>query len=140
MTQPATTTTTTSALDPSTLEAVNNANFKTFGEVGIQIQNQALMLMNQAYQNSIAHQKNVDALSEVALARAMKSITAVDAVQAMSDLKLLTGNDVSSQLGDLAAVVASIQQYSKTATTTPPVTSTATTTPTTGTTTTTPAT
>jgi hypothetical protein len=100
------------SLDQSTLEAVNNTNYKVLGEA-------PAYLMGQAFSDSVDHRRRVNALAEAYLGQALKAMVEVDPSEAISQVKQLTGNDLAAQVSQLAAAVASIQQYVKAAQSTP---------------------
>jgi len=102
-------------IDPSTFEAVNNANYKAFAETGT-------FMLQQFLQDSVDHRRRVNALSEAHLASALKNMSEVDPTEAIAQVKQLTGNDLGKQMADLGSVVAALQQLVKAAQSTPPET------------------
>ena len=99
----------------STVETLNTVNLKTVGEA-------AAFAVALAYQNAVAHQGAMNDIRLATVGAIVKNLTEVDATQAMSILKMTTGNDVASQIANLLAAVTSGQQQVKAAQTTPPVT------------------
>lgn len=100
--------------DQGIIDSVSNANTKTFGDGPAFF---AQMMMGDA----VAHQRRVNALSETLLGAMGKRLVEVDVQEASAESKLVT-SDLSAILGQLGAAIASIQQLTKSAQTTPPVT------------------
>lgn len=95
--------------------AVAHNNVKTIGEA-------LAFLQTQACQDFVAHRNRLDRISEAYLGRVMLSYAETDPMEAVSALKLLSGNDTAQNLAALLAAIASGQQGIKGAQTTPPVT------------------
>lgn len=96
-------------------EAVASTNFKSLGEG-------PSFYANLAMGDSVAHQRGVNTIRESALGSIVKSLTESDPTEAVSVLKMLSGNDQAQQLQSLLAAIASGQQVVKTAQSTPPET------------------
>lgn len=89
-------------LDESTLEAVNNANYKAVGE-------SSALLQNLANANAISHQKRMDALTEVSFSESVR--------------RMQSANDELAEKGVSGSLAAAVAQILlKGAQTTPPVT------------------
>ena len=99
----------------STVETLNTVNLKTVGEA-------AAHSIALAYENATAHQNAMNLLREASIGAITKNMTEVDPTQAMSILKMTTGDAVSQQLASLVAVLSANQQNVKAAQTTPPAT------------------
>lgn len=97
------------------VESVGINNIKTLGE-------SVAFYTAQQMGNTVSHQKRVDVLAETLLSVACKGLLEVDPAEAVSTLKMLTGDDIGQKLASLGSVIASIQQTMKGAQTTPPVT------------------
>jgi len=97
------------------VDAVANANFKNLSEG-------ASFYLNLAMADAVAHQRSVNAVREAVLSSALKGLVEIDPTQAMSQLKLISGNDLGAQITQLLASLASNQQQTKVAQTTPPET------------------
>lgn len=95
------------ALNDTIIEAVANANFKSVAEMGLM--------------NALAHQNRVNVIAETALATNLERMSTLDPTEA-AGIAGVVGADLAEVIGQLGAVVGSIQQYSKTAGNTPPVT------------------
>lgn len=95
------------SLDPSIIAAVSNANFKAMAELGVQ--------------NALSHQNRMNIIAEKSVAKSLESMDTLNVSEGLGIAAAQRG-DLAKLVADLAAAVASIQQYSKTATTTPPVT------------------
>lgn len=94
------------------LDSVANANNKTFGDG-------PAFLMQIAMADAVAHQRRVNAISETLLGAMGKRLVEVDVQEAAAESKINT-SDLSSVLSQLGAAIASIQQLTKGAQTTPP--------------------
>jgi hypothetical protein len=103
------------ALDQGVLDVVANNNLKNIGEAGAFY---AMLAMGDA----VAHQRRTHVLSESILAAAVKGISEIDPLEAVSALKTLSGNDLAQNLAALGSAIAQIQQLVKGAQTTPPPT------------------
>lgn len=101
-------------LNDSVVEAVTNANFKNIGEMGS-------ITAGVASQNLVSHNRAMDQLREAFLAESTLSRAGNDPTEAIANAKTIS-SDLASQISNLAASVAAIQQYVKAAQTTPPVT------------------
>ena len=106
------------ALDPGTLDAVNNANFKTIAEAASVGLSQALAI---AAQNAASHQNRVNVLAEAALAAALKNQTELDPSEAAA-IRKVDNADLAKVLAELGSSIAGIQQLMKGAQTTLPET------------------
>jgi len=98
-----------------TLDTINNANLKTVGEM-------AAHSTGLAMQNAVAHAGAMNQIRELAMGSLAKSMTELDPTQAVSMLKATTGNEPAAQISALLAALASGQQQTKAAQSTPPVT------------------
>jgi len=94
-------------LDDSTFEAVNNGNFKIFGEMG--------------GANALAHQNRCNIIAETAMVRALDTLNNTSVPEGLGIAAAQRG-DISKIVGELGATVAGLQQLMKGAQTTPPVT------------------
>ena len=99
----------------TTVETINVANLKTVAEMSAHS-------MGLAMANAVAHQQAMNHVLTAAVGSIVKGLTEVDAIQAMSVMKTLSGNDVAQQIAALTAALASGQQGAKIAQTTPPPT------------------
>ena len=95
------------ALSQEIMDAVANSNFKAMAEMQLT--------------NALAHQNRVNVIAETALATNLERMSTLDPTEAAGITGVMSG-DLSEIIGQLGAAVASIQQYSKTAGNTPPVT------------------
>jgi hypothetical protein len=95
------------ALDESIIQSVANANFKTMAELPIQ--------------NAISHQQAMQMIREKSVA---KSLEQMDTVQVPEGLGLAAAQrgDLPKVITEIIGALASAQQGTKTAQTTPPVT------------------
>lgn len=103
------------AADQGVIDSVSNVNTKNLGDA-------AAFAMGRIYNAAADGYAELGMISRAAAAAAVKSLVQVEPIEAVSTNKLLTGNDVASQIAALIAALASNQQASKTAGTTPPVT------------------
>jgi Lon protease-like protein len=78
--------------------------------------------MGRIYQSAADSYARLNTVAEAATAAAVRSLVQVGPIESVSTNKLMTGNDVASQIAALIAALASGQQSSKTAGTTPPIT------------------
>lgn len=108
-------------IDDSTLQAVANSNYKAVGEVAAVQLGQLLVIQTEAFRDAQISRKRLDIMAEASLAQQVKNLNELDPVEAMSEVKAFTGNDVASQISALGAAISGIQQLVKTAQTTPPV-------------------
>ena len=102
------------AADQGMIDSVSNANTKTFGDG-------PAFYAQLAMGDAVAHQRRVNAISETLLGAMGKRLVEVD-VQEASAESTIKADNLSSLLGQLGAAIASIQQLTKGAQTTPPVT------------------
>ena len=102
-------------VDQGIVDSVATANMKTGAEMG----SHSLGL---AMENAVAHQQAMFQIRELAIGNLAKAMTEIDTEQAVSMLKATSGNEVAAQIASLAAALASGQQQTKAAQTTPPVT------------------
>jgi hypothetical protein len=102
------------AANEGLIDSVANANIKTIAEA-------PAFYMAQSMGDSVAHQRRVNALTETALGAMIKRLVEVDSQEAVSESKLLS-SDLGNIVAQLGAAVAAIQQLTKSAQTTPPVT------------------
>lgn len=93
-------------LDEGVLDAVTNSNFKTIGE--------------QVAVNTAAHQNRLNLIAEGSIGQIVNRMNAIDPVEAVS-ISSVNSSDLAKSISDLGAAIASLQQYVKTAQTTPPV-------------------
>lgn len=102
------------AADQGIIDSVSNANTKTFGD-GPAFYTQLAM------GDAVAHQRRINAISETLLGAMGKRLVEVDVQEATAESKL-NSSDLASIVSQLGAAIASIQQLTKSAQTTPPVT------------------
>jgi len=105
----------TSALPDDIRESLAVSNIKTIAEAGA-------FFMARGFADATAHANRLNILAETAMAQAVKGLQEVDPIEAISTLKMLSGNDVATTLAQLLTSLASGQQAVKSAQTTPPVT------------------
>lgn len=96
-------------------ESVGFANIKTLGDG-------PAFYTNLAMGNAVAHQQALNAILAASTGKIVKVLTEVDPLEAVSALKATTGNDLGQVIASLLAALASSQQQTKVAQTTPPVT------------------
>lgn len=101
------------ALSQDVVQSVAESNFKNLSDG-------AAFAVNLAYQDAVAHQRSVNSLREAALGAALKGLVELDPGEALSQVKALSGNDLGSTIVQLLASLASSQQQSKVAQSTPP--------------------
>jgi len=75
-----------------------------------------------AMSNAVSHQNRMNIVAEAATATAVNVLLNMDPSQAVSEQKVLSGNDLAQQLSALLTALNSGQQGVKSAQTTPPVT------------------
>jgi hypothetical protein len=109
-------------LEPIIVDAVSNNNFKTIAE-------SAAFFMSLSMRDATESQRRMSAMSDVATGHNLKVQNEMDIGEANAIVKANTGFDRASQshdlgvvMGQLGAVVASLQQYVKVAQSTPKVT------------------
>ena len=102
------------AADQGIIDSVSNANTKTFGDG-------PAFYAQLAMGDAVAHQRRVNAISETLLGAMGKRLVEVDVQEATAESKL-NASDLSTVVSQLGAAIASIQQLTKSAQTTPPVT------------------
>lgn len=95
------------ALNETVVEDVANTNFK--------------VVAGAVAANYVAHQQRLQILAEKVLAKSVESMDNIDVGEGLG-VAAATRADFAKILGELAASVASIQQYMKGAQTTPPPT------------------
>lgn len=98
----------------SIVESVADANTKAFGDG-------PAFWMNMMMGDAIAHQRGVNAIRETLLGAMGKRLVEVDVQEAAAEAKV-NAADLGSVLSQLGAAIASIQQLTKGAQSTPPVT------------------
>lgn len=103
------------SVNPQVVDAVTGENFKV-GAGG------PAFYLNMAMSDAVSHQRSVNLVREAILARATKQIVGEDPQTAVSDQKVLSGNDLASTITQLLAALASNQQSAKVAQSTPPET------------------
>lgn len=101
----------TSALPDDIRESVAVNNIKTLGE-SVAFWTNALM------QEYVASTRSTSIIRE----RLLKSVVETDPTESVAIQKVLSGNDLAQQLGQLGTIIAQLQQAMKGAQTTPPVT------------------
>lgn len=101
-------------LDPSTFEAVNNANFKVVAD-------QPALVTNLAAQNAVQNQQAMNLIAQASTGAIVKNLSEVDPMESVSVANVLR-SELAPLVSNLAGAIASIQQYAKTAQTTPPPT------------------
>ncbi len=94
-------------LDPGVVESVINSNFKTLAE--------------QVAVNAASHQNRLQLIAESSIGQIVNTMNSLDPVEAAS-VGSVVRSDLAPAIAALGAAVASIQQYTKTAQTTPPAT------------------
>lgn len=102
------------AADQGIIDSVSNANTKTFGDG-------PAFYAQLAMGDAVAHQRRINAISETLLGAMGKRLVEVDVQEAAAESKL-NASDLSTVVSQLGAAIASIQQLTKSAQTTPPVT------------------
>ena len=120
-------------LESAVVDAVSNSNFKNLGEFPT-LHFQAMMednriISKQMNENLVRGSARLNGALDSLIVRGAKDIAEPDMSEASSIVKLGTGVDPQSQghllaqsIAQLAAAVSSIQQFVKTAQSTPPVT------------------
>ena len=120
-------------VDPQVVDSVTSSNLKTVGEFAAGMAN--MMLSNAVYsqRQSMDHGNRMNTLAESLIATAAKRIQEVDVEEAIAMAKALRGDTqeqliqqgtaLSQILASLGAAIAQLQQVTKSAQTTPPVTS-----------------
>jgi len=120
-------------LEPAIVDTVANTNFKNLSEFPT-LHFQAMMedgrvIGKQMNENLVRGSARLNGALDSLILRGVKDIAEPDMESASSIVKMGTGVDPQSQghllgqtIAQLAAAVSSIQQYIKTAQTTPPVT------------------
>ncbi len=99
----------------SIIDAVAATNLKNVGEA-------PAFYSGLAMGNAVSNQQSMNALQQAAVGSIIKGLTEVDPSEAVAALKLTSGNEVASTLGQLLAALQSGQVGTKVAQTTPPVT------------------
>jgi hypothetical protein len=94
---------------------VADLNMKTVGDA-------ASFAMGRIYNAAADSYARLNTVAEAATAAAVRSLVQVGPIESVSTNKLMTGNDVASQIAALIAALASNQQAGKVAGTTPPTT------------------
>jgi len=109
-------------LEPIIIDAVANNNFKTIAE-------SAAFFMSLSMRDAVESQRRMSSISDIATGVQLKTQNEMDISEANATVKANTGFDRASQshdlgvvLGQLGAVVSSLQQFTKVAQTTPKVT------------------
>lgn len=107
-------------------DAVTQSNVKTIAEAPAESQALLSKMMASAaglaMQNAVAHQQQMNAISQAATTVAVNKLLNMDPSEALSLVKANSGNDVAQQMQQLLAALNSGQQGVKSAQTTPPVT------------------
>jgi hypothetical protein len=103
------------AANEGIIDSVSNVNTKNLGDA-------AAFAMGLAYNDAVAHQRAMNSIREASVGAVVKSLVEVDATEAVSVGKVLTGNDLAQVFASLASAIASSQQAGKAAGVTPPVT------------------
>lgn len=102
-------------LPQEALDAVAHNNVKTVGE-------SAAFFTSLLFQSAVSDNAAMGEIRRAATAQAVKGLLEADPVEAVSTIKMLSGNDTALQLAQLLAALTSGQQSVKAAQTTPPVT------------------
>ena len=102
-------------VNESVVDSVSSTNFKVVAEG-------PAFYSNLAMGDSLAHQRGMNAIREAAIGSIIDKLIHADPAEAMSSLKLLTGDAQGAQMNALLAALNSGQQGVKSAQTTPPVT------------------
>ena len=93
-------------IDPSSFEAVNNANYKSVAEAGVL--------------SALGHSNRLNIIAESSLGQILKNMNELDPAQAAS-ISGVVSSDLAEKLGELSGAVANAQQLFKGAQTTHPV-------------------
>lgn len=99
----------------SIIDAVAATNLKNVGEA-------PAFYSGLAMGNAVSNQQSMNALQQAAVGSIIKGLTEVDPSEAVAALKMTSGNEVATTLGQLLAALQSGQVGTKVAQTTPPVT------------------
>jgi len=109
-------------LESNVVDAVANSNFKNIAEAGA-------FYASLSMRDAVESQRRMSAIADQATGHLLKSYNDMDASEALALVKANTGFDRASQANDLAKVIeqlaaalASVQQFAKVAQSTPPVT------------------
>ncbi len=94
-------------LSPEMIQSVAEANYKAMAELGVQ--------------DTLTHRNRINVLAETALGKILGDLTTTDVPEGLG-LAAAQRGDLSKQISDLAAAVASVQAYIKAAGNVPPVT------------------
>ena len=100
----------------SIIDSVASANLKNVGEA-------PAFYSGLAMGNAVPDQQAMNVIRQAAVGSIVKSLTEVDPSEAVAALKMTSGNEVASTLGQLLAALQSGQVGTKVAQTTPPITS-----------------
>jgi len=120
-------------LEPIVVDSVANTNFKNLAEFPTlfftEMMEDSRLITKAQNENLVRGSARLNGGLDTITTRALKDVAELDMGEATSIVKAGTGVDPQSQghllgqsLAQLAAAIASIQQYTKTAQTTPPVT------------------
>ena len=102
-------------LNESIVDSVAATNFKSVAEA-------PAFYSNLAMGDAVAHQRGINAIREAAIGGIIDKLIHADPAEAISSLKLLTGDAQGAQMNALLAALNSGQQGVKSAQSTPPVT------------------
>lgn len=103
------------SVNPQVSDSVTIVNTKTLGDG-------PAFFQNLSFRGAVESANGWSILQQSLVSRAAKYILAEDPNEAIAINKVMTGNEQASQMANLGAVVAMIQQAMKGAQTTPPVT------------------
>ena len=104
------------AIDQGVLDSVATVNTKNLGD-------SPAFYTGLAMGNAVAHQQAMQQVQVAAVGSIVKALTEVDPTEAAAVNKEMTGNDIAGGgIGQLIALMGMLQQGTKTAQTTPPVT------------------
>lgn len=108
------------------VDTISTTNLKTIGEIaahsmGLAMQN-AVTAQQIATANMLSHQQAMNTLQATVVGMLAKTLTEVDTLESVANVKALTGDDVAQKISNLLAALAHGQQAAKVGQTTPPPT------------------
>jgi hypothetical protein len=111
--------------NPQVIDSLTIENLKTIAGAGAESQASLARVVSSALgilvQDSVASAGRRNNMADVAMAQMLKSMSEIDPTEAVSMAKTLSST-LPEVLAQLGSAVAALQQISKTAQTTPPVT------------------
>jgi hypothetical protein len=115
------------AVNPQIIDSVTAANAKSLGDgpaIAMDIVYQSLaQAISLSFQNAVSSQQRMNEIANVATAAILKDLTSIDPEEAISTAKELSvGTDLPTVIAQLGTALGSLQQFIKTAQTTPPET------------------